>query len=67
MGDKFFEESRTMGKHEHTNRVSDLSYNPLQEKLSMHFKARWDLKQPEAFEPCQEELKSTEHLEAASC
>lgn len=33
-----------MGKHENTNRVTDLSYNPLQEKVSMHFEVRWNLK-----------------------
>lgn len=33
-----------MGKHENTNTASDLSYNPLQGKVSMHFKARWNLK-----------------------
>lgn len=56
-----------MGKHENTNTVTDLSYNLLQEKVSMHFKIRWNLKQPEALKPCQEMLGSTEHLEPASC
>lgn len=42
MGEKFFKVSRTTGKHENTN--PDLSYNPLQEEVSMHFKLRWNLK-----------------------